>query len=96
MKSALTSFALLLAAQGTAAEPSLEQLQEQAQQGDPAAQLSLAIRYRDAIGVAKDDAAAMQWAHRAADQGHADALDFVGFAYLRPLHGNRNHTYAAQ
>jgi hypothetical protein len=66
-----------------AAERSLEQLQEQAQQGDPAAQLSLAIRYRDAKGIAKDDAAAMQWAHRAADQGHADALDFVGFAYLR-------------
>jgi len=41
-----------------AAELSLEQLQEQAKQGDPAAQLSLAIRYRDAKGVAKDDAAA--------------------------------------
>jgi len=56
MKFALTFFALLLATLGTAAEPSLEQLQDQAQQGDPAAQLSLAIRYRDAKGVAKDDA----------------------------------------
>lgn len=66
-----------------AVEPPLEQLQEKAHQGDPAAQLSLAIRYRDAKGVAKDDALAMQWAHRAADQGNPDAFDFVGFAYLR-------------
>jgi TPR repeat protein len=83
MKSALTLFAMLMATLVSAAEPSLEQLQEQAQQGDPAAQLALAIRYRDAKGVAKDNAAAMQWAHRAADQGHADAMDFVGLAYLR-------------
>ncbi len=79
----MTASVVALSTGLAAAEPSLEQLQEQARQGDPAAQLSLAIRYRDAKGVAKDDAAAMQWAHRAADQGHADALDFVGFAYLR-------------
>lgn len=79
----MTASLVALATGLAVAETSLEQLQERAQQGDPAAQLSLAIRYRDAKGVAKDDAAAMQWAHRAADQGHADALDFVGFAYLR-------------
>ncbi|MCC9628906.1 hypothetical protein LOC68_10890 [Blastopirellula sp. JC732] len=74
----------------TAAEPSLEELQVQAQQGSPDAQLSLAIRYRDGNGVAKDDAAAMSWGHRAADQGHAEALDFVGFAYLRGAVVRRN------
>ncbi len=79
----MTASVIALPTTLSAAEPPFEQLQEQARQGDPAAQLSLAIRYRDAKDVAKDNAAAMQWAHRAADQGHADALDFVGFAYLR-------------
>lgn len=55
----------------------------QAERGNPAAQFSLAVCYRDGTGVAKDNAAALLWAHRAADQGHAEALDFVGSAYLR-------------
>ncbi|MFO0820045.1 MAG: C39 family peptidase [Pirellulales bacterium] len=83
MKLITTILTLLLTASITAAEPTLKELQEKAQQGDPSAQLSLAVRYRDAIEVAKDDAAAMMWGHRAADQGHPDALDFIGFAYLR-------------
>ena len=57
----------------------LPDLIAKAETGDPAAQLSLAVRYRDGEGVEKDSAAAMRWAHRAADQGHADAMDFVGF-----------------
>ena len=61
----------------------LEALRSCAVSGDVAAQLDLACRYRDGKGVAKDDAEAMQWAHRAADAGHAEAMDFVGFAYLR-------------
>lgn len=61
----------------------LKILMAQAESGDAAAQVALAVRYRDGKGVAKDDAEAMRWAHRAADSGNADALDFVGFAYLR-------------
>lgn len=57
--------------------------QRRAAEGDAQAQHDLAIRYRDGKGVAKDDALAMQWAHRAADAGNADAMDLVGFAYLR-------------
>ena len=60
-----------------------ELLQEKARQGDTAAQVALAICYRDGKGVEKNDAEAMQWAHRAADKGNADAMDFVGHAYLR-------------
>ena len=30
-----------------------------------------------------DNAEAMRWAHLAADSGHAEAMDFVGSAYLR-------------
>ena len=61
----------------TAAELPLQELQEKAGHGDAVAQVALAILYRDGKGVAKDDALAMQWAHRAADAGNADAMDFV-------------------
>jgi tetratricopeptide (TPR) repeat protein len=36
----------------------------------------------------------MQWAHKAADAGNADAQDFVGFAYLRGAVVKRNTTLA--
>lgn len=65
-----------------------------AEGGDAKAQLDLAIRYRDGKGVGKDQARAMQWAHRAADQGSTDAMDFVGFAYLRGADVKRNPVVA--
>lgn len=61
----------------------LETLRKQAGSGDVKAQLDLAIRYRDGKGVTKDDAEALKWAHRAADAGDPEAMDFVGFTYLR-------------
>ncbi len=66
-----------------AAESELEALRSRASGGDDKAQLDLALRLRDGKGIAKDDAEAMRWAHRAADSGNADAMDFVGAAYLR-------------
>ncbi len=42
----------------------------------------------------QDDAEAMKWAHRAADSGHAEAMDFVGFAYLRGAVVKRNPAIA--
>ena len=68
----------------------LDTLRSKASGGDAKAQIDLAIRYRDGKGTAKDDAQAMQWAHRAADAGNADAMDFVGFAYLRGAVVKRN------
>jgi TPR repeat protein len=65
-------------------------LKSRAESGNAAAQLSLAIALRDGKGMAKNDAEAMQWAHKAADQGNADAQDFVGFAYLRGAVVKRN------
>lgn len=69
----------------SAADPSvnLEALRQRAEKQDVQAQLDLAFRYRDGKGVAQDDAEAMKWAHLAADAGNAEAMDFVGFAYLR-------------
>lgn len=58
-------------------------LQREAASGDVAAQLELAIRYRDGKGIAKNDAEALMWAHKAADAGNADAMDFIGAVYLR-------------
>ncbi len=70
--------------------PSMDDLIAKATQGDARAQLSLAYRYRDGKGVDRDDSQAMRWAHLAADAGSADAMDFVGFAFLRGqgVHGN--------
>ncbi len=68
----------------------LETLRRQAASGDVKVQLDLAIRYRDGKGVGKDDVEALKWAHRAADAGNADAMDFVGFAYLRGAVIRRN------
>ena len=72
----------------------LDTLRSKASGGDAKAQIDLAIRYRDGKGTAKDDAQAMQWAHRAADAGNADAMDFVGFAYLRGAVVKRNPAIA--
>lgn len=68
-------------ADATAAD--LEALHRAAQQGDAQAQLALAIRHRDGTGAEPNPLEAMRWAHLAADAGHAEAMDFVGYAYLR-------------
>jgi TPR repeat protein len=72
----------------------IDTLRGKAAGGDAKAQVDLALRYRDGKGVAKDEAEAMQWAHRAADSGNADAMDFVGFAYLRGAVVKRNPAIA--
>ena len=78
----------------TMAADDLTELQKKATSGDAKAQLELAIHLRDGKGIAKDDALAMQWAHKAADAGNAEALDFVGFAYLRGAVVERNPVIA--
>jgi tetratricopeptide (TPR) repeat protein len=88
MKSASFTFLIILfmsiSLTSTADEPAdLKALHQRAEKGDAQARLDLALHYRDGKGIAKDDALAMQWAHKAADAGNADAMDFVGFAYLR-------------
>jgi TPR repeat protein len=72
----------------------LQALREAAQQGDAGAQLALAFRHRDGNGVEQNPSEAMRWAHLAADAGHAEALDFVGFAYLRGALVPRNTALA--
>ncbi len=92
----LTLAAMLMATSLFAADESTDfkALAARAEGGDAAAQVALAIRYRDGKDVAKDDALALQWAHRAADAGNAEAMDFVGFAYLRGAVVQRNTAIA--
>lgn len=74
--------------------PKLNDLIARAQQGDSAAQLSVAMIYRDGNGVDKDYPQAMHWAHLAADQGNKQAMDFLGFAYLTGRGAKRNPAIA--
>ncbi len=90
----ITLLALSLMSLSTLSADDFAEIQSRAVGGDAKAQLELAIRYRDGKGVAKDDAQAMQWAHKAADAGNADAMDFVGFAYLRGAVIKRNPAIA--
>jgi TPR repeat protein len=62
---------------------SAEDLLAKARRGDKASQLALARRYRDGKGMTRDLAEAIRWAHAAADQGDAEAMDFVGWMYFR-------------
>lgn len=81
--SVLTVLLMTLTTLPATAQAELEALRSQAASGDVKAQWTLASRYRDGVGMPKDDAEALNWAHRAADGGNAEAMDFVGFAYLR-------------
>jgi uncharacterized protein len=76
-------------------KPSLSELLERANTNDSAAQLSLAIMYRDGKGVEKNIVEALRWGHRAADQGNAAAQDFIGFMYFRGVAVKHNPEIAA-
>ncbi|WP_397383308.1 hypothetical protein [Prosthecobacter sp.] len=96
-KLALTTLAallMILSIGSVDAQTALETLRARAAASDIKAQLDLAHRLRDGKGVAKDDAEALRWAHMAADAGSPDAMDFVGFAYLRGAVVKRNPAIA--
>ena len=71
------------------------ELVEKAKRGDTAAQLAMAVRYRDGKGVARDNVEALRWARMAADRGDAAAMDFVGWMFFKGLGVKRNATIAA-
>ncbi len=50
--------------------------------GDAKAQNELGWRYRNGLGTAKDDAAALLWFRKSADQGYPNAQRHLGLAYL--------------
>ena len=57
----------------TVTEDKVEQLQREAQAGDPDAQYNLAYLYENGRGVPKNEAKALELYQQAADQGHSAA-----------------------
>ena len=60
----------------------ISQLQAQADQGDPTAELRLARAYDDGNGVPKNEQNAVKWYRKAAEQGNSDAQNSLGEMYL--------------
>jgi TPR repeat protein len=65
--------------------PSVEQgiaaLKKRAEAGDPKAQVQLGTAYASGDGVTEDDAEAVKWFRRAADQADAAGEYFLGEMY---------------
>jgi len=62
---------------------SLEQLQQLAEKGNPAAQNTLGLRYAMGEGVKQDEREAVRWFLKAADQGNVPAQSKLGSIYFR-------------
>lgn len=61
------------------------------------AQVELGKAYQQALyGFARDDAEAVKWHSKAADQGHAEGQYWLGFAYLHGLGVAKDNVQAAQ
>ncbi|MBU6525971.1 SEL1-like repeat protein [Methylocystis sp. MJC1] len=65
-----------------------------AQQGMPAAQYELAVRYADGRGVARDAKTAAEWFEKAASQGLAPALYRLGSFYEKGVGVERDYARA--
>jgi TPR repeat protein len=81
--------AVLLMGGGALAQTSetadIATLRVRANAGDADAQTSLAIAYFNGEGIPQDDAQAMLWFRKAAEQGDADAQFNLGAIYERTL-----------
>ena len=76
-------FSLLLTflSLGSVSVADLPDLKARAASGDPNAQVSLGIAYRDGKGVARNYADALAWFRKAAEKNDAAALDNLGWMY---------------
>lgn len=72
---------LVLAGCGAEAQQAFEKMRQQAEQGDPEAQLELAFMYAEGKGIKRDAEQAIAWARKAAQQGHAEAQTELAYAY---------------
>lgn len=61
-----------------AEKPKLDEVIALAEKGNARAQLTLAVWYRDGVGVKQDYAQAMHLGHLAADHGYAPAMTLWG------------------
>jgi TPR repeat protein len=70
---------------GSVSVADLPDLKARASSGDPNAQVSLGIAYRDGKGVARNYADALAWFRKAAEKNDAAALDNLGWMYEHGL-----------
>lgn len=63
----------------------LEELSRRAEQGDPAAQDALGMRYYTGKGVARSYETAVSWFRKGAEQGSAHAMAYLGICYYAGL-----------
>ena len=61
--------------------PEIDALREKAEKGDADAQIKIGFRYFTGVGVAKDDAKALNWFRKAAESGNAGAQFDLGVFY---------------
>jgi hypothetical protein len=54
--------------------PDMREIRPLAEQDDVEAQLQLGFMYGNGVGVPKNDAQAVKWFHKAAEQDHEDAM----------------------
>ena len=62
--------------------PTLEQLRQLADQGDPSVEYALGARYAFGDGVGQDYSEAVRWFFRAAEQGHVISQATLGAYYM--------------
>ena len=72
---------VLLAGCGDSPEMRFEKLVSNGNKDDPVAQTKLGLFYANPYLVAKDQAAAVKWYRKAADQGYAPAQAYLGYRY---------------
>ena len=88
------------AAQSSAPQPSrkkaIEDLKQIAYAGDVAAQVQLGVIYLRGDGVPKDDAEAMKWLRKAADQDNALAERYLAEMYFKGRGVEQNNMEAAK
>ena len=92
-----TSTSALAQLQSFPPSPSLTQLRNKANEGDPAAQASLAHAYHEGTdGLAKDDEEAIVWLRKAAEQGNIEGQFNLGIAYYHGLGVKKDITEAVK
>lgn len=80
---------------GTSTPPVPVELATKAHNGDPQAQYDLGMAYRKGQqGLAQNDQEAFNWISKAAQSGHAEAQNELGFMYGSGLGTAQNHAEA--
>lgn len=78
--------------QDTVAQIPLQQLKQQAENGDAAAQTELARRYAYGEGVPQDYAKCYEYAYQAAEKGNARAMRMISNCYINGIGGVAQNT----